>query len=389
MNDLWLAIYQLYELLQDRVNEEAKYQAYFEDNPVVFSVLGYSSHKSFDRSSSGALPRDADLNFSPEPDFLCAKINSSELTIFELKTPFVGKLTTSRSTDGNRLKFKSIFESYISQALEYKDSIQQNQNSRDVVFSALGLSRISAYDIVLVCGLSQDNDAGDVAKLLSERNFPIRIQYFDGLLKDLLKAYSIGRSDVTNRDGTFLVLHLSLAENQGNGRAYISDFGSASNDRVSLYFQENTLVFEVIDSKSIAHALQSQVVSAGLNYVRYELSNDGGGIYLSLNVNNQEQDLRVGIAPLNIQINFSSHTLGADSKGNNGAKFKMLENYFGAKTLTFEEKLGSYHYFLSKTARSTTALEFNGKSYMVRNEYGALIQENLELRPILRDSWQY
>jgi hypothetical protein len=48
--------------------------------------------------------------------------------MFELKTPFVGRLTTSRS-DGNRLKLKATPESYISQATEYVDSINERPDA--------------------------------------------------------------------------------------------------------------------------------------------------------------------------------------------------------------------------------------------------------------------
>jgi hypothetical protein len=80
--NLWSAIYALYSLLEQRMNDENIYQEYFEKNPIVFSVLGYTSSASFEKSSSFSLPFDKERNYTPEPDFICARKESGEVTIF-------------------------------------------------------------------------------------------------------------------------------------------------------------------------------------------------------------------------------------------------------------------------------------------------------------------
>ena len=141
---LWAAIYALYCLLIDQVNDEASYQSLFEQHPAIFSVMGLDTSASFEKRSSNAIPFDPERNFQPEPDFICAEISSGNLVVVELKTPFVGEITTARQ-DGNRAKFKAIAESYVSQATEYVESIRQRPDARDVVKSVLGISRIADY----------------------------------------------------------------------------------------------------------------------------------------------------------------------------------------------------------------------------------------------------
>ena len=141
---LWAAIYALYCLLIDQVNDEASYQSLFEQHPAIFSVMGLDTSASFEKRSSNAIPFDPERNFQPEPDFICAEISSGNLVVVELKTPFVGEIKTARQ-DGNRAKFKAIAESYVSQATEYVESIRQRPDARDVVKSVLGISRIADY----------------------------------------------------------------------------------------------------------------------------------------------------------------------------------------------------------------------------------------------------
>src|SRR5659263_120165 len=121
---LWQAIYKLYAMLISRVNDEAAYQTYFECNPIVFHTLGFDAFASFEKSSGNLLPFDVYRGYRPEPDFLFARTGAGEITVFELKTPFVGDLIVSRSSDGNRTKLRAQAEGYVSQTTEYAESIQ-------------------------------------------------------------------------------------------------------------------------------------------------------------------------------------------------------------------------------------------------------------------------
>jgi hypothetical protein len=167
--ELWAAIYELFVLLDDRVNQESAFQGYFERHPVVFNVLGYDVAVPFDKSSQHKLPFDDERNYRPEPDFICGVRLSGEVTIFELKTPFQSGMTTSRA-DGNRAKFLATIESYLSQATEYVDSIRGRESARATVKAALQLNTISSYKIALVYGLCDMNEAPSVARLAEKRH---------------------------------------------------------------------------------------------------------------------------------------------------------------------------------------------------------------------------
>ena len=179
---LWTAIYGLYSLLINKVNCEEEYQSYFEKNPVAFDILNLNNIKSFEKSSSCSLPFDDDRGFTPEPDFIGIENTSCRVSIVELKTPFVGDITTSRA-DGNRAKFKAFTESFISQATEYAESIRDRSEARDIIKSEFGIEKISDYKIYLICGLKTDNDPRLVATLTSQRKIPTEIVFYDDLLE--------------------------------------------------------------------------------------------------------------------------------------------------------------------------------------------------------------
>lgn len=128
-NLLFKAIYELYELLFiNKVNEENQYQKYLENNPIVFEALDYDVVESFEKSSGNKLPKNEELNFRPEPDFIARKQLNGQIEIFEIKTPFVGEIITTKN--GQRTKFTAKTEEYFSQVSEYIDSIDRCSDIR-------------------------------------------------------------------------------------------------------------------------------------------------------------------------------------------------------------------------------------------------------------------
>jgi len=383
---LWQAIYKLYAMLISRVNDEAAYQTYFECNPIVFHTLGFDAFASFEKSSGNLLPFDVDRGYRPEPDFLCARTGAGEITVFELKTPFVGDLIVSRSSDGNRTKLRAQAEGYVSQTTEYAESIQGRTEARAVVQKALGVDRIAAYRVALVYGLAEDNKIADVTRLLANRTgIPIEIMFYDTLLNRLSDAYAMGRKDVFSRMGWCFVYHLVFPDHQPYARAYLGDFGGHNSDRLSIYLEGTLLVFESIDSGGRTHRLTGNLAGKEPHYIRFEFSNDIDGIYMSLNIDNQEHDLRVGQVQLQFDPNFSTYTLGADIDGANGAAFQILENYAVNRTLTMQEKLDSFHYFSENAPTQSSCIEFRPQSFMKRSPDGHLVQEVEALKPTMQN----
>lgn len=377
---LWNAIYALYHLLVSRVNHEDEYQHFFERHPAAFSTLGIDEAKSFEKRSGHSLPFDKDRNFRPEPDFIGVNRGSGLVTVIELKTPFVGDITTARS-DGNRAKFKADTEGYISQATEYVDSIRERPEARDVIRTTFGIERIATYSIVLICALENENNPALISALTSQRKTPTALVFYDTLLEALIASYSTPRRDKLSRPGWCFVFHLAISTQQVHARAHIGEYGTGGVDRLSIFLEGDDLVFECIDSGGYLHTMSSPLTGTGPHYVRFEFSNDQNGIYMSLNVNNVEQDLRVGCRSLNFSPDTSMFTLGADSEGNRGAAFILLNHHFINRTMDLVEKLESFHYFEQRARGNIFGIEFKPESYMVRNPLGHLAQDRDECKP--------
>lgn len=380
--NLWAAIYDLYCLLSNQTNDENSYQRLFEQHHVIFSVLGLATAASFEKSSSNKIPFDPDRNFQPEPDFIAAELPSGNVVVVELKTPFVGDITTARQ-DGNRAKFKALAESYISQATEYVESIRQRPEAREIVKHVLGIDKIADYRAVIIYGRSSENDANLVSTLAAQRKVPTEIIFYDELLDRMGAAYSMARRDTTSRPGWCFVSHVHFAPEQIHGKAFLAEYGASTADRISVYLENNEIIFECSDSQGKEHRLQSTLTGLGPHYVRFEFSNDSNGAYMSLNVNNAEAELRLGKSTLQLFPDTELFTLGADSSGNRGAHFFMLEHYFVGRTMNLAEKLCSFNYFQKKTSAPSYCWEFRPQSYMVRQPSG-LVQENEEFKPVLR-----
>ncbi|MEA3327291.1 MAG: DUF4263 domain-containing protein [Chloroflexota bacterium] len=387
-NLLWQAIYQLYELLIDRNNVESSYQDYFEKNPIVFMVLGFDSSASFEKSSGNSLPYDSIRKYKPEPDFLCSKYDSGELCVFELKTPFAPKMIVRR-TKGRRKKFRAKVEEYLSQSTEYVESIREHADARDIVENVLGIEQISYYKIALIYGLGEDNDLSEVSRLADQRKIHTEIICYDVLLNTLIERYYLGRRDYEPRPGMCFVYHIVISEYQLFPKAFICDIGNLEKDRLSVYLTNGYLVFEAVDSNGDTHKLSGSFETNKPMYIRFEFSNDDVGIYLSLNINNNEQDVRIGNVQLEYSPDISSFYLGSDIEGKNGACFQSLEHYLSSNTMEIIHKLGSYHYFLQKTKTPNGCVEFDGTKFLFRNESGDLIQIIDSQKPIYREKFGY
>jgi hypothetical protein len=385
---LWDSIAELYALLVARENSEASYQEWAERNLVVFEVLGFDAVKSFEKKSGNKLPFDADRNFSPEPDFICANLSTGVVTVFDFKTPYVSNPIVERS-DGNRKKFNASLESYISQVLDYTESIEGRTEARAVIQRELGVARISAYRRLLVYGLSEGVDEADVARLCNDRKTDLEIIFFDRLLERLIARYETGRPDAVREAGICVLLDVVLAPKQLHEKAFICDYGSVERDRLSMCIENGRLILTCLDSQGRAHQLEGNVaVGVSIN-IRFQCCNAGNGAFMSLALNNEEQDLRIKNSGICFQLDFSSLNVGADINGKNGARFQMLEHMCYSQTLGTVEKLQIYHYSKSKIKHPHPCVEFNGVNSMVRDVDGNLRPRTGSDGPTYREDFGY
>lgn len=378
--DLWNAIYALYELLVDKENSEAKYQYFFESNPVVFKILGFDTVQSYEKSSGKQIPFDNERGFRPEPDFLCANLESCTLTVVELKTPFVSQFIVER-TDGNRRKFNATAESYVSQATEYIDSIRERSEARNVVKSDLLLRDISSYKIILIYGLAEDNDMAGVSRLLENRKTPTSFLCYDSLLNKLIDKYLSTQRKTENRIGWSIVYHLIVEQEQLFPRSFIADHGSPLKNRLSIFIENGYIVYQCIDNEYTVYVCKAPIIYEKPVYLRFEFATDNNGIYMSLNINNEEQDLRIGRVTLNLDLELTGFILGTDISCKYFGKFYLLETYYSSKTMSIEDKLGSYHYFKRKVTSLSGRVHFDGAHYLVRSKNGNMSQSNPKYQP--------
>src|ERR1043165_928292 len=119
--ELESSIHCLVELLQNDVTSENTYQRYFENNPIVFKVLGYSEaypKPRFPLSDGEWL----------EPDFLLERPDGL-FEILDLKTP-QEKLISARKKHRTTLSKK--VDEYLSQVETYSEYFDDQANCEKV-----------------------------------------------------------------------------------------------------------------------------------------------------------------------------------------------------------------------------------------------------------------
>jgi hypothetical protein len=269
------------------------------------------------------------------------------------------------------------------------DSINERPDARKVICDVLEVDTISTYQIRLPYGLCEENDPVEVSRLLATRKVPTEIIYYDSLLDQLISAYFRARVDSVSRNGWCSVYHIVFPNIQSNTKAFISESGSSRGDKLSVFFEADDLIFECIEITGESHRLSASVVGNDPHYIRFEFSNDENGMYMSLNVDNVEHDLRVGKRPFNFELDATGYVLGADLDGKNGACFQILESYALCKTMEIKAKLGSFMYFSQRIKSTTRCIEFAAESFMRRSPKGDMTQEIEELKPRLKDQFGY
>lgn len=378
-NQLWGAIYDLYELLVVCCNEEAKYQNYFERHKIPFSVLGLSTPVSFEKQSKFHLPYDQELGFTPEPDFIAIKMHTSTLVVVELKTPFVGKITTSRR-DGNRSKLSAEAETYVSQGTEYAKSITGRLEARDYLKRLFGIGSVSDVEVVLIYALASENPEVRIEKLVSNRKVPTEIIHYDSLF-DMMAGQYIKQTGIPiGSKGITAVYHICFKQNQIHERSVVSEGKSIAGDCVLLEYSDRVIFFSITDTKGQTKTLQAEVPSDEVTFIRLEFSSDSKSTFMCLTVNNFAQDMRVTNMPMAFRYDNDSFSIGASLGGEKGACCSLHEYYLSPTILDIKDRLGSFHYFKRKQG-VPGKVTFMGNHYMYRDQSNNMVQPNPLFQP--------
>jgi len=218
----------------------------------------------------------------------------------------------------------------------------------------------------------------------AQRALATQIVHYDSLLDKIVSRYAVSRRDIEPRNGWCFVFHLLISSHQENKKAYIADYGAGETSRLSVVLEQDVILFECAGPDGQLDRLSANVKFDVPTHVRFEFATDHDGIYMSLNVNNIEQDLRVGNRLFDFSPDVNAFTLGASSYGKSGAAFTIHTHYIAKVTLSVLEKLASFHYFQRRLSAFVGNIEFRPESFMVMSPNGTLVQEHAQLKPIYR-----
>jgi len=380
------AIISLESLLDDGINIESYYQEYFENNPIVFNVLGYSNYFPFTKNSEMELPRDEYSNLKPEPDFVVQR-KDGLFEIFEIKTPCSKKMLID--SNKYRERFTAEIISYISQVCTYADYFIYPGN-RQAILEKFNLSIQEIVDVKIIIGRAEVADTEKIHKLCRKQTNKIDIITYDDILKILIDEYSNTYSYYENLPGISCHMILRFPENKNRNKGYIFESGESINkNRISLFLNEKSeLIFRVIDNNSkeceVSFDLNPDYVGNWI-YLLFEFGIQQIGFCMSASVNGLEKHIIIKDSKISIGKIFQNLILGSDIDINNFGIFDLSFFLSLNRTLDFREKRNQLD-FLTKELivdDTKTYMTFNGAQYMTRDSLGDLVQNDPAFRPLV------
>lgn len=311
------AINQLSHLLYEDESAEEKYQRYFEENPIVFKVLGYSNAYPKLR-----LPR-SDGGWY-EPDFLLERPDGL-FEILDLKTP-QEKLITSRRK--SRERFYSKIEDYISQVEEYAEYFN-NSECRDLVRVNYSLDVQTSPEITIIVGIDRNVNKKLLHQLLSRRTHRPHIFTYDDVLSSLQFYHATLFGHTENLSGVAWYALLTPHKDAARKPQYIFDAGDdPSKNRWSIYINKhNALCFEVLDSEGSSYSISVRPGTRGFHFdtmchIICEFGNSDSFSIMRILVNNRTAAEQQFQFPISIPSDLD-FTIGTD----------IEKKHFGSFTL--------------------------------------------------------
>lgn len=333
------AINELSRLLKKGEARESKYQEFFENNPVVFEVLGYV--KAYPKPR---LPKlDGDYL---EPDFLVEQVDGL-YQIFELKTPQEKLIQEIKSRD----KFYADVDKYISQVFTYSEYFDDNEHRR-LVINELSLDVQKTPDMVLVVGRDNNVDKKLLHTLTRRRASALHIVTYDFILSTLQFHHATLFGHSEKLPGISWHGIITLHDVDVKRRQYIFDAGnSLHHSRLSIYINEQKrLCFEILDGEGISHSM-SVSVGKGKNinweeksYICCEFGSSDKFSIMQLLVDNRLIAKNELLFPISIPIglDFSRKTIASDIQGQNHGTLTMAGLSIYNIALTFQQRYGPH-----------------------------------------------
>jgi hypothetical protein len=390
---LEVAILWLEDLLDSEERKEARYQDFFEQNPIVFTVLGYKGFHAFTKASGKTLPRDEHKDLEPEPDFIAQRVDGL-FEIFEIKTPFWKKLRV----DSNRYRerFTAEVSSYISQVITYEQYFTRNPENRRRVKELFDLDIHEDLDIKIVIGQRDHIDKVKVHQKAREYKYKIDIVTYDDILGRLIDEYERAHGEYEDLPGFSLHFEVRFRDYGVTQKKYFLDIGSdTAKNRVSVYLDHNDDVrFEVFDNVCKKHTVEIDTSEAKILeewvYLVCEFGKAPDGFAMSIAVNGNEKDKRVKNTSIDLAVPLQNMMLGCDSNKQNFGRFDVAELLSYSRMLGFRDKYQLLRYFAQRYGDDLddvrTYHEFDGHRFMYIVKSGDMVQDVEEFKPVFRTS---
>ena len=331
------AIKQLSHLLDEDESAEEKYQQYFEENPIVFKVLGFSHaypKLTLPRSDGG----------SYKPDFLLERPDGL-FEILDLKTP-QEKLITSRRK--SRVKFYSKIEDYISQVQEYAEYFNDSEY-RNRVKDNYSLDVQASPEIRIIAGRDRNVDKKVLYQLRGRITPKPHICTYDEVLSSLQFHHATLFGHTENLPGASWHAIITARHLDVKRRKYLFDCGDTlAQNRWSIYLDErDRLTFELIDAYGKPYLASVQPGTCGFEldeqcYIACEFGSSDSFALLQILINNRIAAKLEVASPIAISsgFNFNKQTIGADIAGHNNGRFDMAALAVYNQVLDFTQRDG-------------------------------------------------
>jgi hypothetical protein len=383
-NKLISAILELKYLLDTKNLKESKCQKYFEENPIVFDVLGYQ--EAIPMVKGGIeLEQDETTGLKPEPDFI-VKNQNNLYEIFEIKTPSDKKLVVDRNP--YRVKFTAEVSSYISQTITYEKYFTRNPQNRLKLKENHGVEIQEDLDIKIVIGQNEYINKAEIHSKCREFSWKVDIITYDDIYEKLKKEYQLNFGLYEDIPGGSFHFICRFHKQEQDG--YFMDIGKSTfQNRVSFYISNNNdFVFQIIDDCGKKHAISFDDVDTDFYerwlYLVCEFCSIENSFYMALSIDGLEKQAVIKNRAIKVGSDFVENLhVGCSIDKNAFGVFDVGEQIMYPKTLDYENKNNMIGYLIRKYGRdleTKSYMQFDGTKFLQQNATG-LGQSELKYIP--------
>jgi hypothetical protein len=358
------AISDLRALLEQELNNEDKFQEWFEKNTIVMASLNYK--KSIPHPTFKAYNDDIYI-----PDFIVLLLNNT-WEIFELKLPYE-KLLKDKV---RRNTFYAKVYEYCQQCHEYSEFFADNTNrinfqkNYDFIIPSPPRSKI-------VIGRDNGLDRFELIKKIDQFSNPIDILTYDDILRQLEfdKLKVLGEYENVNG----LAIHVVAKIIESNKPNYLFSFGSSgSNNNLSIYVNTSNQICYCLtdkDGKVIIETIDKSASKFEFGKSTYFVFEFGFGEDYTIcssevngNYGSVIRTTKMDFDLLDLKENF---VIGSNYNGTENSEFELYEFVIWSKTFSLETRLAIRNNviesFINNTEIPESRLLFYDNRFLYKN----------------------